>query len=250
MSARLSVVIPAYNEERVIGTTIAKVAPWLESHGENELIVVDDGSLDGTVQVVKELAAQYPCLQLVQCAKNGGKGKAVKEGVLQSRGDYVLYTDADLVYPIEGAGPFMEEIDAGADVAIGCRSHEGTLFALNPRHFPYIYQRYLVGRIYIRIANLLLALGVKDTQCGFKLLRGEVARDIFSRTRSYNFAFDVEVIHIARLLGYRVVELPVYFLYLGEQSSVELIRDSVKMVRQLLAIRSRGRNGEYSLPNP
>ncbi|HEX2924237.1 MAG TPA: glycosyltransferase [Chloroflexota bacterium] len=243
---RLSVVIPAYNEERVIATTISKVAPYLESLGESELIVVDDGSRDGTVQAVKELIPKYPCLQLVQCIKNGGKGRAVKEGVLQSRGEYVLYTDADLVYPIEGAGPFMEAIDAGADVAIGCRSHEDTLFALNPRHFRYIYQRYLVGRIYIFIANLLLRLGVKDTQCGFKLLRGDVARDIFSRTQTYNFAFDVEVIHIARLLGYRVAELPVYFLYLGEQSSVELVQDSIKMVQQLLSIRRRGRNGVYT----
>lgn len=249
MSVRLSVVIPAYNEEKVIGTTIAKVAGYLEARGENELIVVDDGSRDSTLELVKGLMKEYRCLRLVQYGRNGGKGRAVKEGILHSQGEYVLYTDADLVYPIEGAEPFMAAVDQGADVAIGCRSHPDTLFALNPRHFSYIYQRYLVGRAYILIANLLLGLGVKDTQCGFKLFRGDVARDIFSRTRTYDFAFDVEVIHIARLLGYRIVELPVYFLYLGEQSSVELMRDSLRMFKDLLAIRHKGRTGAYASPH-
>jgi len=249
MSVRLSVVIPAFNEEKVIGATVSKVASYLESRGENELIVVDDGSHDSTPEVVKALMASHPCVRLVRCERNGGKGRAVKEGVLRSTGEFVLYTDADLVYPIEGEQPFVAALEAGADVAIGCRSHPDTLFALNPRHFSYIYQRYLVGRAYIFIANLLLGLGVQDTQCGFKAFRGEVARDIFSRTRTYDFAFDVEVIHIARLLGYRIVELPVYFLYLGEQSSVELIRDSVRMLRDLLAIRRNGRAGVYLTPN-
>ena len=249
MSVHLSVVIPAYNEEKVIGSTIARVAPYLEARGENELIVVDDGSHDSTVQVVKGMLGRYPCLRLVEAGRNGGKGRAVKLGVLCSRGQFVLYTDADLVYPIEGAEPFVAELERGYDVAIGCRSHSDTLFALNPRHFPYIYQRYLVGRAYIFIANKLLGLGVKDTQCGFKAFRGDAARDIFSRTRTYDFAFDVEVIHIARLLDYRVAELPVYFLYLGEQSSVELIRDSVRMLRDLLAIRGNGRRGIYATPH-
>ncbi len=249
MSVQLSVVIPAYNEEKVIGTTISKVASYLESRGENELIVVDDGSRDGTAEVIKGMMRKHPCLRLVQYGRNGGKGRAVKEGVLHSRGEFVLYTDADLVYPIEGAEPFMAALEGDAEVAIGCRSHPDTLFALNPRHFSYIYQRYLVGRAYIFIANALLGLGVKDTQCGFKMFRGEVAREIFSRTRTYDFAFDVEVIHIARLLGYRIVELPVYFLYLGEQSSVELIRDSLRMFKDLLDIRSQGRRGAYSTPH-
>ncbi len=249
MSVQLSVVIPAYNEEKVIGTTISKVAPYLEARGENELIVVDDGSRDGTAEVVKDLMSEYRCLRLVQNGRNGGKGRAVKEGILQSRGEYVLYTDADLVYPIEGAESFMAALKDGASVAIGNRSHPDTLFALNPRHFSYIYQRYLVGRAYIFIVNLLLGLRVEDTQCGFKLFRGDVARDIFSRTRTYNFAFDVEAIHIARLLGYRIVELPVYFLYLGEQSSVELIRDSFQMFGALLEIRRKGKRGVYSTPH-
>ncbi len=246
MTVQLSVVIPAFNEEKVIGSTVARVAAYLQERGDNELIVVDDGSTDSTAQVVKGLLHSYPCLRLVESGRNGGKGRAVKLGVLCSRGRYVLYTDADLVYPIEGAEPFMAAVDGGADVAIGCRSHPDTLFALNPRHFSYIYQRYLVGRIYILIANALLRLGVLDTQCGFKLFRGDAARDVFSRTRSYDFAFDVEVIHVARLLGYRVAELPVFFLYLGEQSSVELIRDSIRMLRDLWIIRRNGRRGVYA----
>ncbi len=250
MSVDLSVVIPAYNEEKVIGNTIAKVASYLQSGGSNELIVVDDGSTDSTVQVVKELLGSFPCLRLVESGRNGGKGRAVKLGVLCSQGRYVLYTDADLVYPIDGAESFVAALEKGSEVAIGCRSHEDTLFALNPRHFRYIYQRYLVGRLYIRIANAFLGLGVKDTQCGFKVFRGDVARDILARTRVYGFAFDVEIIHIARLLNYRVIELPVFFLYLGEQSSVELIRDSFRMLHGLWTIRRNGGKGVYATPHP
>ncbi len=245
-SIELSVVIPAYNEATVIGDTVARVAAYLEATGNHELIVVDDGSHDATPSIVQALAEVHPCVRLVCNPGNRGKGYAIRNGVLHARGEYVLYTDADLVYPIEGAAPFLAALRAGADVAIGSRSHAGTLFALHPRHFSYIYQRYLVGRAYIRIANWLLGLGVTDTQCGFKAFRGAVARDVFARIRMDDWAFDVEALFVARARGYRLVELPVYFLYLGEQSSVELLRDSVRMLRDLWRIRCNGRSGVYT----
>src|SRR5205823_8254269 len=144
-----------------------------------------------------------------------------------------------------GVVPFVNAPEAGADVAIASRSRPGTLFALHPRHFSYIYQRYLVGRTYINLVNRLLDLGVTDTQAGFKCFRGEAARRIFGRTTLYDFAFDAEALFIARQLGYRIVELPVYFLYLGEQSSVQLVKDSVRMVADLVKIRENGRRGVY-----
>ena len=242
---RLSVVIPAYNEERVIGDTIARVGAYLEQTPDPELIVVDDGSCDGTREIVRAQVGRYPFTRLVQNDRNRGKGYSIKHGILESHGEYVLFTDADLVYPIEGVEPFITALDRGADFAISSRSHPGTLFALHPRHFSYIYQRYLVGRTYINLVNRLLDLGVTDTQAGFKCLRGEAARTIFARTTLYDFAFDVEALFIARQLGYRVVELPVYFLYLGEQSSVQLVKDSVRMLADLWAIRQNGRRGVY-----
>ena len=238
-------VIPAYNEAAIIGETIARVAAYLEAEGRHELIVVDDGSRDATAAIVEAFAEQHPCVRLVRNPGNRGKGYAIRNGVLHARGEYVLYTDADLVYPIEGTAPFLAALRAGADVAIGSRSHAGTLFALHPRHFSYIYQRYLVGRAYIATVNALLGLGVADTQCGFKAFRGEVARDVFARLCLDDFAFDVEALYVARQRGYRIVELPVYFLYLGEQSSVELARDSLRMLRDLWRIRRNGRSGVY-----
>ena len=241
----LSVVIPAFNEQPVIGDTVGKVATYLEQRGDSELIVIDDGSRDGTAGVVQNIAHGYPFIRLITHARNRGKGYSVKHGVLESRGEHVLYTDADLVYPIEGVEPFISALKGGADVAIASRSHPRTLFALNPRHFSYIYQRYLVGRTYINVVNSLLGLNVTDTQAGFKCLRGEAARTIFARTTLFDFAFDVEALYIARQLNYRIVELPVYFLYLGEQTSVQLLKDSVRMVRDLLHIRANGRRGVY-----
>lgn len=242
---RLSVVIPAYNEERVIGDSIARAAKYLGTLGDSELIVVDDGSRDRTRDIVRELSQQFPFTRLVQNDRNRGKGYSIKHGILESTGDYVVYTDADLVYPIEGVVPFMQAIERGADVAIASRSHPGTLFALHPRHFSYIYQRYLVGRTYINVVNRLLNLGVTDTQAGFKCFRGTAARRIFRSTTLYDFAFDVEALFIARQLGYKIVELPVYFLYLGEQSSVQLVKDSVQMFADLITIRRNGRTGVY-----
>ena len=243
--ARLSVVIPAYNEEKVIGDSIAKVAAYLANTTDPELIVVDDGSRDRTREIVLDLSRAYPFVRLLRNDRNRGKGYSIKHGILATRGDYVLYTDADLVYPIEGIEPFVRALEAGADVAIASRSHPGTLFALHPRHFSYIYQRYLVGRTYINVVNRLLKLGVTDTQAGFKVVRGDAARRIFARTTLYDFAFDVEALFIARQLGYRVTELPVYFLYLGEQSSVQLLKDSALMFADLLTIRENGRRGAY-----
>src|SRR3954453_15238652 len=134
-AVELSVVIPAYNEAGVIGDTVARVAAYLEATGNHELIVVDDGSHDATTSIVQAFAEQHPCVRLVSNPGNRGKGYAIRNGVLHARGEYVLYTDADLVYPIEGAAPFLAALRAGADVAIGSRSHAGTLFALPPRHF-------------------------------------------------------------------------------------------------------------------
>jgi dolichyl-phosphate beta-glucosyltransferase len=244
-TVELSVVIPAYNEAAVIGDTVARVAAYLQASGHHELIVVDDGSRDATASIVEALAEQHSNVRLVRNPGNRGKGYAIRNGVLHARGEYVLYTDADLVYPIEGAAPFLAALRGGADVAIGSRSHAGTLFALHPRHFSYIYQRYLVGRAYIAVVNRLLRLGVTDTQCGFKAFRGAVARDVFARLCLDDFAFDVEALYVARARGYRLVELPVYFLYLGEQSSVELVQDSLRMVRDLWRIRANGRAGVY-----
>ncbi|MFN8635631.1 MAG: glycosyltransferase [Chloroflexota bacterium] len=242
---RLSVVIAAYNEERVIGDSIARVGAYLEKTPDPELIIVDDGSRDRTREIVQELTATYPFLRLVQNDRNRGKGYSIKHGIMESTGQYVLFTDADLVYPIEGLEPFIKALEAGADVAISSRRHPGTLFALNPRHFSYIYQRYLVGGVYINVVNRILNLGVSDTQAGFKCMRGEAARTIYARTTLFDFSFDVEALFIARQLGYKIAELPCYFLYLGEQSSVQLVKDSARMLFDLWKIRRNGRNGVY-----
>ena len=243
----LSVVIPFYNEADSIAPLLAELRATLDTLGAAaEVIAVDDGSRDATAAIVEAYAAEHPNVRLVRNPGNRGKGYAIRNGVLHSRGECVLFTDADLVYPIEGLTPFLAALQAGADVAIGSRSHVGTLFALHPRHFSYIYQRYLVGRAFIATVNRLLHLGVSDTQCGFKMFRGAVARDIFARLRLDDFAFDVEALFVARQLGYRIVELPVYFIYLGEQSSVELVADSARMFRDLLRIRRNGQRGVYN----
>jgi len=241
----LSVVIAAHDEEAVIGRTVDRVLAFLATRESGELIVVDDGSRDRTAEIVREISEREPAVRLLSRGSNRGKGASIRDGVLASAGDFVVYTDADLVYPIEGASDFIAAVERGADVAIASRSNEQSLFAMHPRHFAYIHRRYLIGRIYIRIVNRILGLGVSDTQAGFKCFRGDRAREVFRQLRIANFAFDVEALYIARRLGLRIVELPVYFHYQGERSGVALIKDSIRMFRSLLEIRANGRRGRY-----
>jgi len=242
----LSVVIPAFNEESIIVSTIQKVCGYLEGRRSYEVLIVDDGSTDRTAAEVESLQATLPRVHLLRNEENRGKGYSVAYGVLQSQGEYVLYTDADLVYPIEGVEPFLSKLKAGFDMAIGSRVHPDSLYALHARHFRYIYQRHLVGRTYIAIAKRLLGLTVADTQCGFKCLTCEAGQAVFSRVRQTSFAFDVEAILIAHRLRLRIAEMPVYYLYLGEDSSVRMARDSLRMLVALLQIRRNDRQGRYA----
>lgn len=240
-----SVVIPVYNGGQVIERAMASVCGYLEGRCSYEVIIVDDGSTDSTTQKALEDAGRYPNLRLLRNGVNRGKGFSVAKGVQESRGRLVLYTDADLVYPIEDMERFKGRLEEGYDLAIGSRVHPASLYALHPRHFPYIYQRHLVGRVFIWTVQHLLGLMVSDTQCAFKVIKGEVAREIFRQVSIPTFAFEVEALVIARRQGYRIVELPVYYRYEGEPSSVRLARDSVVMLIDLWRIRARNRAGKY-----
>jgi dolichyl-phosphate beta-glucosyltransferase len=242
----LSVVIPAYNEERVIQGTIAQVCRYLEGRYTYELLLVDDGSTDATAELVRGMVESYPALRPLENGQNQGKGYSIAHGIAQSRGDLVFYTDADLVYALEGLEDAVGKIRDGYDVAIGSRVHPGSTYSMHPHHFPYIFQRHIVGRTFIWVVRHLLGLEVTDTQCSFKLWKGEVARAIFSRLTVLTFAFEVEALLIAQRWHHRIAEIPVHLLYLGEPSSVILARDSLRMLRDLLRIWWLDRAGRYA----
>jgi dolichyl-phosphate beta-glucosyltransferase len=233
---RLSVVVPCYNEELRLPRTIEQIERYLGARGDRyELILVDDGSADGTRRAMEEAAARNKSIRIVALPVNRGKGRALAEGVRVSRGDYVLVTDADLSTPIEELPKLEAALAAGAGVAIGSRAIKGSRVELSQP----IY-RVLMGKAFNIIVQLVLLPGIWDTQCGFKLFRGDIARDVFEGLTTDGFGYDPEVLYLAKKKGVRIAEVPVVWRN-SAPTKVNAIRSSLDMFRHVLRIRFRHR---------
>ena len=240
----LSIVIPAYNEEARVGPTLRSYLDYCrDARRSVEVTVVDDGSLDGTSRVVDALAGTYPELRLIRLADNRGKGYAVRTGIVNSRGNQILFADADGATPIVELERLEAAIAAGADVAIGSRAAQASDVTVQARPL-----RRIMGRTFHRLVETLTVRGILDTQCGFKLFRGPVAHALFSRMRMSGFSFDVEVLMMAQRQGYRIAEVPVNWTH-QPGSKVNLVSDSARMAWDLFTIRRRYRRGEYNAPH-
>jgi dolichyl-phosphate beta-glucosyltransferase len=240
----LSIVIPAYNEEARLGPTLRDYVAYCRARGLHvELIVVDDGSLDRTSVVVNQFAAQQPEVRLIRLAENHGKGHAVRSGVVNCRGHLVLFADADGATPLSEIERLEAALAQGADVAIGSRALQDGRVTVRAK----LYRR-VIGRIFHGIVEALTVPGVKDTQCGFKLFRGPVAHDLFTRMRVRGFSFDVEVLMMAQRRGYRIAEVPVNWTH-QPGSKVNLVTDSARMFCDLFVIRGRYMSGAYNAPH-
>lgn len=236
MPPQLSVVIPAYNEERRLGATLEGVASYLDERGlGHEILVVDDGSTDGTAELVRKHS--FPAVRLIELGTNRGKGAALRRGVAESRGRRVLLCDADLSTPIEELEALEERLDQGAAMAIGSRSAAGSDVRVRQPLY-----RELMGKTFNRVIRLLGVRGMTDTQCGFKLLDGELARRLFPRVATDRFAFDVELLWLARRDGHRVDEVGVAWID-SPDSRVHPVVDAAAMLRDVVLMRWRHRRG-------
>ena len=229
---RLSVVIPAYNEETRIERTLQRIVEYLNARGETyEILVVSDGSTDATETIVQRFAQAYPQVQLLVYQPNRGKGHAVRYGILRARGEHVLFSDADLATPIEELEKLEPYLDRGYPVAIGSRPlRESQLVIRQP------FYREMAGRVFNKVVQLLAVRGIHDTQCGFKLFTREAAHEIFSRCRLNGFSFDFEALFYAQRLGYPIAEVPIRWMH-QEGSKVRLLRDGLRMLRDLVWLR-------------
>ncbi|MGH9648825.1 MAG: dolichyl-phosphate beta-glucosyltransferase [Bryobacteraceae bacterium] len=202
---RLSIVVPAYNEAARLPLTLPKMAQFCERHGSAELLVVNDGSKDSTETVVREFAARYPFARLLQNPGNRGKGFSVRHGMEKAQGDWILSTDADLSSPLEEVDKLLAAVEKErAAAAIGSRALDRSLVGVHQAAF-----REASGRVFNVVMRTATGLPFRDTQCGFKLFRNDAARFIFPRQRLDGFGFDVEDLLIARIHGFKVVEVPV-----------------------------------------
>ena len=234
----VSIVIPAYNEERRLGATLDAVTGYLrEQPWDWEVRVVDDGSADATVAIAEEAARREPRV-VVQREPHRGKGGAVRAGLTAARGDYRFICDADLSMPIGEVARFLPPQAPAFDVAIGSREGRQARRIGEPMY------RHLMGRVFNRGVQLLVLPGIEDSQCGFKMFSASAIDAIFPRVTVDGWAFDVEVLAVARARGLRIIEVPIEWHYRAE-SRLSMLRDGWEMLRELLRIRLRAVSGRY-----
>lgn len=237
----LSVVIPAYNEQARLPGTLDAVLNYLSrSELSWELVVVDDGSSDGTVGVVEQYSARYPAVRLLRNPGNRGKGYAVRNGMLAAHGEWILFTDADLSAPIEEFPKLLSAAEGGgAAIAIGSRAVDRRLITVRQS-----WMREQSGKMFNLFMRTITGLGFLDTQCGFKLYRADAAREVFSRQLLDGFSFDVEDLVIAKMRNIPAVEVPVRWSN-AEGSKVSL-GHGMKAFGDVLQIRWNALKGRYS----
>jgi dolichyl-phosphate beta-glucosyltransferase len=240
----LSVVIPAFNEHTRLRTSLDQIVSYFDTRTfDFEIVVVDDGSQDDTYDVAANYVGEIGSkgnIRVLKNERNSGKGFSVRRGVLESTGKYVLVTDADLSTPVDEVEKLEKEVVAGpCSLAFGSRDIQGSEVLLRQS-----WLREYAGKTFNRIVRFLTALPFKDTQCGFKFFRADDCRRVFLRQRIDRYAFDVEILHIARILGLKMVEVPVVWRH-ADDSKVRLFVDGPKMILDLLRIRWNDAIGVY-----
>lgn len=238
---KYSIVIPAYNERARIPATLEAVVSCIRAQGwDAEVIVVNDGSKDNTAQLVRDFAAHAPEVQLLENLGNRGKGYSVRNGVLQARGEVVLFTDSDLSAPIEEADRLFAAIAAGADIAIGSRWLESG----RQTHRQPFYRQFF-GRCFNLVTRMVMSLPFVDTQCGFKAFTRDAAQTVFRLQTIERWGFDPEILFIALKRGYTVKEVPVSWAH-DERSRMSYLKDGLQMLQELAIIRWNAMTGRYS----
>lgn len=230
----ISVIIPAYNESGRILPTLGRIDEYLRNYFEKfEIIVVNDGSFDNTGDIVAEACKKITSIKYINYQPNRGKGFALRRGVALSTGDIVLISDADLSTPIEELEKLLTFYDNGVDIAIGSRALEESQIVVRQP-----WWREFMGRMFNRFIKSLILRDFRDTQCGFKLFRGDIAREVFSLSCIDRFAYDVEILYIAKKLGYKIKEAPIKWIN-SPESRIRPIRDSFQTALDVLKIRFR-----------
>ncbi len=235
----LSVVIPVYNEEKNISEALRRVSAYLSLKNFSwEVLVVDDGSKDSTRDVLLKYIQEHPGqpVHVLRFDPNHGKGFAVRQGMLAAKGRYVLMSDVDMSAPIKEVDKLITAIDRGAEVAIGSRAVRAPGCDVRQS-----FKRRLSGRIFNLFVQALALPGIHDSQCGFKCFSNAAAKKLFLAQKLDGFAFDVEVLTLARQFGYKIAEVPVMWSE-GKDSKIKLFRDPILMLGDLLRLKRLHKN--------
>lgn len=238
----LSIIVPAYNEEALIANTLDGLRSYMNTRPEGfEIVVVDDGSRDQTVACVQDWQRRNQVdVQLLVNEANRGKGFSVRHGVMESRGQYILFIDADLPYELHAIDDFLNALHNGYDLVVGSRVLPGS----EVKGVPAI--RYIAGQVFSWLERFVLSTGTADTQCGFKGFRAAAAKNIFQRLTIDGFGFDVELFFVARKFKYRIQPVAVQMIDRHRDSRVRLFSDSLEMLLNLFMVRWQDWQGKYN----
>lgn len=236
---KVSIIIPAYNEQNRIRKTLSELDFYMNENFEDyEILVVDDGSVDDTVRVLKECQNEH--IFIHSYGANRGKGGAVKYGIEHAKGDMIMFTDADLPYPVYNIKKATDKfLNEPVDLVLGSRTYEE-----NGQKYPW-YRTAMSGAFGL-VVRLILGMDVPDTQCGFKCFTKQAAKDIFAKSTLSGWGFDVEIIFIAKKLGYRIGRLNVELFHDNEGSKINVVKDAVTMFKEVLKVRKNNKKGIYN----
>jgi glycosyltransferase involved in cell wall biosynthesis len=239
-----SIVIPAYNESARLGASLEKILAYVQKRGwQAEILIVNDGSKDNTSEIARTFERRYSSVRLIENPGNRGKGYSVRNGMLNSSGDRLLFTDADLSSPIEEAEKLFAALDEGAQVAMGSRWLRREL---QTERQPIMRQ--VLGRVFNLVLRMILGLGYKDTQCGFKAFTRSAAETIFPRQQIERWGFDPEILYLAKKFKLKTVEVPVGWAH-DDRSKINPVVDGIKMVLEMLRVRVNDLSGKYEKPS-
>ena len=239
MSKYLSIIIPAYNEASRLSSSLDKIKEFLDQQDFSyEVIVVENGSQDSTFEIAEQCSKNFKSFSVIH-ENLAGKGNAVRVGMLAAKGEYRFMCDADLSMPIEEILKFLPPNIEKPEVVIGSREIEGAIRHNEPE------SRHIGGRVINALIQQTVLNGIEDSQCGFKLFSAEVAEDLFSHQTLDGWAFDIEILAIARLRDYKTVEIPINWYY-AEESKVDPIKDAVRMTADMFEVRKKLKQGAYA----
>jgi dolichyl-phosphate beta-glucosyltransferase len=234
----LSIILPAHNEEKRLPRTLDEVDAFIQAQVYSvEVVLVENGSHDRTLDLAREFAAHHPYVTVIH-EEQRGKGLAVRTGMLAAQGEYRIFCDVDFSMPVAEINRFLPPALPDSQIAIASREAPGAVRYGEPEY------RHLSGRVFNTLVRLLALPGLQDTQCGFKCFRGDIASEIFPLQTITGWTFDVEVLFAARQRGYKIVEVPIPW-YFNPESKIRMLRDSWRMFQDLVAIRRNARRGLY-----
>jgi dolichyl-phosphate beta-glucosyltransferase len=243
---QVSLVVPIHHRSGSLEPLLRALGDLLDhAPVATEVVLVDDRSPHPDAGRALNEFARRDHVRLLKNDRNRGKGYSVRRGMLQATGEYRVFTDADIAYPLDEVWKMVAALRDGADLAIACRVHPESVYIMTADYLPYIYTRHVMSRAFNRLVRATLISGILDTQAGLKAYTAAAAESVFSRVRIDGFGFDLECLFVARYLGLRIAQMPIVFRYRDEPSTVRFARDAVTMISDLIRIRVRGWTGAY-----